>query len=221
MTKRGGQGDANATPARNRRPNATEPKSIAAAQDATAEAAHRGRPGGGTALSGESPTRPGLFTTAATGQLGGTPVGHPTRVGRGEDVNVQRSLELENSGAVVLAGRGYRVRQNPTSDEVARARQDTGDTGDPGSKPDYLLEGRVFDCYSPTANKPPRGIWWEVEDKVVARNQTQRVVVNLEDWRGDMSALRKQFADWPIRGLREVKAITPDGDIVQISIPTQ
>jgi hypothetical protein len=60
----------------------------------------------------------------------------------GEDAEVRRSLEMENSGATAFADHGYQIQQNPTKPEVARARQ------------------------------------------------TQRVVVNLEDWRGDMSALR-------------------------------
>nr|WP_308121298.1 hypothetical protein [Actinoplanes bogorensis] len=80
------------------------------------------------------------------------------------------------------------------------------------------MEGRVFDCYSPDDGKPVRGIWWEAEDKV-KEGQTQRVVVNLEDWSGDLTALRRQFLDWPIEGLKEVKAITRDGEVVQIELP--
>ncbi len=133
---------------------------------------------------------------------------------------MRQSIIMENSAAVVLADGGWRVKQNPTPQEVARAREETGDTGNPASNPDYLLEGRVFDCYSPTkSDKSVRGVWSEVEDKVVERQQTQRVVVNLERWRGDVSALRKQFADWPIEGLKEVKAITADGEILQFELP--
>jgi hypothetical protein len=157
--------------------------------------------------------------THRSGVLGGTPDGHPTTIERGEDAEVQRSLEMENSGAAVLAGRGYRIQQNPTKAQVAQARLDAGDVGDPGKDPDYLLEGRVFDCYSPiNPDKAVRGIWTEAKIKV-EDGQTQRVAVNLEDWRGDLSALRKQFADWPIQGLKEVKAIIRDGDIVQIDLP--
>ncbi|AGZ46443.1 hypothetical protein AFR_40945 [Actinoplanes friuliensis DSM 7358] len=147
------------------------------------------------------------------------PDGHPTRISANEDDGVRRSLEMENSAAATLAGNGYQVKQNPTQDEVAQARLATGDSGRPGSKPDYLLEGRVFDCYSPTKpTKNARGIWSEVQEKV-EDNQTQRVVVNLEGWRGDMSALQEQFDAWPIERLKEVKAITPDGDVVQIIPP--
>jgi hypothetical protein len=126
---------------------------------------------------------------------------------------------LENEAAAALAAEGYQTHQNPNPEQIAQARLATGDTGSPGSKPDYTVEGRVFECYSPGANKPPRGIHGEVVDKVILREQTQRVVLNLTDWRGDMAALRKQFYDWPIEGLKEVKAVTPDGDIVQIELP--
>ncbi|WP_106128228.1 hypothetical protein [Pseudosporangium ferrugineum] len=132
-----------------------------------------------------------------------------------QDEDVRRSLDRENSGAAILADRGYRIQQNPSLDEIARARQETGDTGKVGSKPDYLLEGRVFDCYSPAADKPVRGIWFEVKKKI-DKEQTQRVVVNLQDWPGDLTALRRQFDDWPVDRLKEVKAIGPDGEIIQL-----
>lgn len=151
-----------------------------------------------------------------TGETGGTPAGQPTRINQSQDESVRRSLSRENSGAEILAAGGYQIKQNPTCEEIALARTETGDTGSTRSKPDYLLEGRVFDCYSPAADKPVRGVWFEVENKVVVKNQTQRIVVNLQDWTGDMTALRQQFRDWPIDGLKEVKAITPDGDVVQI-----
>jgi hypothetical protein len=173
------------------------------------------RTGRSTADGGAGPD----LVTQRTGQTSGAPSGHPTRIDPDADVETRRSLELENSAAVTIAGHGYGIQQNPTKAEVAQARRDTGDDGNPAKDPDYLLEGRVFDCYSPVKpGKPLRGIWSEARDKV-EDGQTQRVVVNLEDWRGDMSALRKQFAEWPIPGLKEVKAITPDGDIVQIELP--
>jgi hypothetical protein len=154
--------------------------------------------------------------THPTGQQGTGPEGHPTRIGRQEDDDVRRSLERENETAVILAGEGFRTTQNPTPAEVERARQLTGDTGNPGSNPDYLVEGRVFDCYAPAATKPPRGIWDQVKTKVVLKRQTQRVVINLQDWRGDMAALRQQFGDWPMERLKEVKVIRPDGTVAQL-----
>lgn len=183
--------------------------SIRQAQDSIEEAAKLGR------------RSPDLITQSA-GLPPGTPDGRPTRIHPGSDDLTRRSIEMENSAAAFLAGHGWRLKQNPTPDEGAQARRDAGDIGSPTTNPDFLLEGRVFDCYSPTLpTKSPRGIWGEVEEKVVERRQTQRVVVNLEDWRGDLTALRKQFADWPIEGLKEVKVITADGKIEQIDLPDQ
>lgn len=222
-----GAGDADgATPSRDSRAPGSRAQSIAEAQETTAQDVRRGRPidadqspasdGGAGLPAGTTPAGPtNDLVTQPTGEYGGTPDGDPTRVRQTEDADVRRSLERENSGAAILADQGHQIRQNPSADEVAQARQETGDTGRPTSKPDYLLEGRVFDCYSPSQNKSVRGIWSEVETKI-KDDQTQRVVVNLEDWRGSVSDLRRQFDGWPIERLKEVKAITPDGDIVQI-----
>ena len=54
-----------------------------------------------------------------------------------------------------------------------------------------------------------------VADKI-ASEQTQRVMVNLHDWRGDLTALQKQFDDWPIPGLKELVAVTRSRAIIQI-----
>ncbi|MGI5147237.1 hypothetical protein ACQEVC_12795 [Plantactinospora sp. CA-294935] len=128
---------------------------------------------------------------------------------------MRRSLERENECADILAAGGYRVHQNPTRPEVAESRERTGDRGDPRKDPDYLVEGHVFDCYSPSPGKAVRGVWTEVRDKVTSQ-QTQRVVLNLKDWRGDVGTLQKQFDDWPIPNLKEVAAVTPSGATIQI-----
>ena len=155
------------------------------------------------------------WTRQPTGSAGGSPNGPRTRVGERQDASVRRSLERENECADILAGSGYRVHQNPSTQEVADARARTGDVGYPGKDPDYLIEGHVFDCYAPSETRPVRGVWSGVREKV-DDGQTQRVVLNLRDWRGDLGALRKQFDDWPVEGLKELVAVTPAGTIVQI-----
>ncbi|MEU4621330.1 hypothetical protein AB0G04_15310 [Actinoplanes sp. NPDC023801] len=117
-----------------------------------------------------------------------------------------------------MADQGYRVQQRPTKPEVAKARTATGDFGNPTKDPDYLVEGRVFDCYAPKQGKSPYGIWRVAKEKVDDL-QTQRVVLNLRDWRNDITDLQQQFTDWPIDNLKEVKAILPDGRVVQIALP--
>jgi hypothetical protein len=201
-------------------------ESVSAAQETLAAEAQLGRssadgryPDSGAGSGSPAGGRPGGQTddlvTHPTGTPGGAPEGPPTRIRPDEDDDVRRSLERENSGAVLLADRGHQVRQNPSADDIARARQATGDSGRPESRPDYLLDGRVFDCYSPSQHKGVRGIWTEVGKKIRAE-QTQRVVVNLEDWGGSLPDLRRQFAGWPMERLKELKVITPEGDIVQI-----
>ncbi|MDG4813934.1 hypothetical protein O7628_32620 [Micromonospora sp. WMMD956] len=131
------------------------------------------------------------------------------------DDSTRRALELENECADSLAAKGYRVHQNPTPAETGDARERTGDHGNPDKDPDYLVEGHVFDCYSPAARTSVRNVWSQVREKI-DDEQTQRVVVNLQDWEGDLSALRRQFDDWPIDGLKELAVVQPDGTIQQI-----
>ncbi|MEU5950110.1 hypothetical protein ABZ793_31830 [Micromonospora sp. NPDC047465] len=123
-------------------------------------------------------------------------------------------MELENDGADAIADKGYRVHQNPTKQEIADALLRTGDIVDPRRSPDYLIESHVFDCYSPSPTTSTRAVWSAVKRKVDDA-QTQRVAVNLRDWGGDLTALRKQFHDWPVPGLEELVAITRSGTIVQ------
>jgi hypothetical protein len=196
---------------------------VRAAENAVGEVAQFGRAGAGREISADGAlAQTNYLITKPHGEIGGTPDGRPRRIEPNDDASTRRSIEMEDSAAAVLARQGWRIKQNPTPAEVAQARRDTGDTGNPDSNPDYLIEGRVFDALSPTKpTKSPRNIWSEVEDKVIVKQQTQRVVVNLEDWRGDLAALRKQFADWPIDGLKEVKVITSNGEIFQIDLPSE
>jgi hypothetical protein len=131
------------------------------------------------------------------------------------DDGTRRGLELENECADTVARSGYRVHQNPTRQEIAEARRNTRDTGRPDSDPDYLIEGHVFDCYSPASATTVRAVWAQVRKKVT-RQQTQRVVLNLHDWLNNLGDLQKQFDDWPISDLKEVVAVTRNGAIVQI-----
>lgn len=81
--------------------------------------------------------------------------------------------------------------------------------------PNYLIEGHVFDCYSPQARTSVRNVWSQVREKI-DDEQTQRVMLNLKDWEGDVVALRRQFDQWPIDGLKELAVATRDGTIRQI-----
>jgi len=108
---------------------------------------------------------------------------------KGLDEKQTRDYQLQDEAAHTLAQNGYDVLRKPPVKPN-------------GKNPDYQIEGRYFDCYSPR-NPNPRNIWREVQNKV-KEGQADRIVVNLDNSSVDLSALREQFAKWPIENLREV-----------------
>lgn len=84
-----------------------------------------------------------------------------------------------------------------------------------GSKrPDYRIEGEIFDCYSPTSHKGVRGMATAMRTKIDDK-QTQRIVLNLDDWLGDVKDIVKQLNDYPISGLKEVLVVR-NGEVTHI-----
>lgn len=164
---------------------------------------------------GNPPTTGSFSITQPTGQKGSEPQGFRARPQDAKTEEDRRALGRQNDVAALLASNGYQTLQRPSDAQVARARQEHGDHGDPLKNPDYLLEGRVFDCYSPNPATSVRNVWSQVRKKGRS-GQTERVVVDLKEWNGDMSAMRKQFEDWTLPRIKEVKLITPDDQIIQI-----
>lgn len=58
--------------------------------------------------------------------------------------------------------------------------------------PDYLIEGVVFDCYSPAEKTKVRNVASVIEEKVMQKGQAERVVLNLDDWNGNVDEKVKQ-----------------------------
>ena len=113
----------------------------------------------------------------------------------------RRSVQLENESADVLARNGYDIEQHPDV---------------PGSRnPDFRIEGRIFDNYSPQANRPIQKIADTLQGKI-DKLQADRFVVNLTDWAGDVGRLRQHFATTPIPGLQEVFVIDGNGLITRL-----
>jgi hypothetical protein len=119
---------------------------------------------------------------------GHTPGGKRTTVNPREAPENIQALTRENETADALARAGYRVEQNPSV---------------PGPKnPDFLIEGRIFDNVAPTTRNP-RNIWSRILDEKVRPGQADRIVINLDDSAVDLEALRRQFRDYPMPGLKE------------------
>ncbi|MFH8593689.1 putative T7SS-secreted protein [Streptomyces rimosus] len=126
--------------------------------------------------------------------------GNPESISKKADPETHRALSRQNEAADRLAQHGYDVEHSP---EV------------PGSRnPDYKINGKVFDCYSPSSGNA-RNIAREMEKKV-EKLQTERVVLNLSDSSVDISKMNAQLHDWPTPGLKEVIAIDKDGNILHL-----
>ena len=119
------------------------------------------------------------------------PSGTVTKIRDKMDKATRRSLTRENETAEILAKNGYVIEQNPAIEGTTR-------------NPDYLIEGVVFDCYSPVENTKVRNVASVIEEKVMQKGQAERVVLNLDDWNGNVDELVRQLNDYPIEGLKEV-----------------
>lgn len=135
--------------------------------------------------------------TEPTGSLGGKPSGKRTAIPEKADRATARSLDAENKSADRLAEAGYKVEQNP---QVLDSKN-----------PDYLIEGRRFDCKAPETARP-RNAASELE-KAVRGGQADRIVLNLEESPIQLDAMKQQLSNYPIEGLKEVIVIK-DGQVV-------
>lgn len=129
------------------------------------------------------------------------PEGKRTEILDQMDIETKTSLMRENEGADILAQKGFKVEQNPVVSGTSR-------------KPDFKIEGEIFDCYSPfNKNKSVRGIWNEMVDKVVTKKQTERIFLNLKYWEGNIADLQQQLSSYPIEGLKEVMILDKANNI--------
>jgi len=133
-----------------------------------------------------------------------SPSGHRPRISPKDDQETIRSLMRENESADLLAKAGFKVEQRPQVSGTTR-------------RSDFRIEGRVFDNYAPSTSNP-RSIWTVInKTKVnppVKSMQADRIVLSLRDSRVDLSALLRQFRDWPMANLKEVLVVTREGSIV-------
>lgn len=131
------------------------------------------------------------------------PIGAVTRIPANADHTTIISINAENNAANILSKRGYHIEQNPKV---------------PGlKKPDYKIEGEIFDCYSPTTRNV-RNVWSEVKGKI-DEGQTNRVVINLENWTGGtLDDLIIQFKTYEIPNLKELILIDKGNNVSNLII---
>lgn len=113
--------------------------------------------------------------------------------------DIQEALRYQNEAAVTLARAGFRVRRLPRSDTE--------------SSPDFEIEGRVFDCYTPRHDTPADAVRTKLRQK--ARRQAARFVVNLDRSGLDPAQIRRRLQSKPPHGVREVLAVR-NGTVIRI-----
>ncbi|WP_145333012.1 WXG100 family type VII secretion target [Paenibacillus xylanexedens] len=80
----------------------------------------------------------------------------------------------QNESANLLADQGYDIEM---LDEVVGGN---GFGIKKGKNPDFIIEGKIFDCYSPDSNTPIDSISAKIKNKT--KSQAQRIVLNLDDY---------------------------------------
>ncbi|WP_336686034.1 hypothetical protein [Chryseobacterium bernardetii] len=133
------------------------------------------------------------------------PKGTRTVISDNLDDATRVSLIRENEAADILAKKGYDIEQNPNIPNTTK-------------NPDYKIEGKVFDCYSPyNSDKSVRNIWTEVKGKIDSK-QTERVIINLKNWEGKIDDLQKQFDNYKVDDLKELMIIDKNNNINHIKL---
>lgn len=145
--------------------------------------------------------------TAPTGAPGGTPLGRRAANEPNADPGFKRGIARENEAADILAGKGYRVEQNPVLTDADRAAHGI----EPGKNPDYRIEGRIFDGYSPQTGSVG-GVYAGIAAKV-EKGQAHRIVLNLGDSPVRPGDIQQALRDHPVQGLQEVIVIDRSGGV--------
>jgi hypothetical protein len=85
----------------------------------------------------------------------------------------------------------------------------------PGPKrPDYRIDGEVFDNYAPKTNNV-RNVWRTVFEKI-EENQTRNVVINLQDSNLTLSQIEEQFRANPISNLGKIWILDQRGNLIYL-----
>lgn len=144
--------------------------------------------------------------TRRSGRVGGDNLtGEPAVVS--ERANNRLDIERQNEAARILGAAGYSIHQNPSLSDDERRLAGVG----PRKNPDMIIEGRVFDVYSPGTDNS-RNLRGRIARKV-SEGQARRIVVNLQNSTLTRAELERSLRRDPIFGLQEVITIDQEGRI--------
>lgn len=124
-------------------------------------------------------------------------------IGRKEN---RRGKQRENEAADTIVKNGYNITHNP---EIQGKKN-----------PDYIIDGKIYDCYSPSLHREIPLIVKKIITKVNS-GQAARIVLNLDDWKGkrtyhrDVRRLKDSIREASIDGLKGVM-IVRRGTVTQL-----
>ncbi len=172
---------------------------------ATADIEHAHQPDGDGKIL--EPISGGEPLTQPTNPRGSSPTGLPETPHPNDNADRVRAIQRQNEAADTLARTGYLVEHQP---EVLPTDRGVG----PTKNPDYRIEGKIFDGFSPLPGTTVENVYLAVLKKV-DRLQTTRVLVNLDDSPLTATDLHRYFTENPMPGLDEV-IVVRNGSIQQI-----
>ncbi len=123
-----------------------------------------------------------------------------------------RGIQRQNEAAEVMSKNGYFVEHQPKID--ARQRMHRYPWLDPKKKPDFKIEGEIFDGYSPSRNTSITNIIKVIEKKNVT-GQARRILLNLDDSKVSLFELQQELQLSKLQFLDEVVAVK-NGKIVKL-----
>lgn len=144
----------------------------------------------------------GSKTIKPTGNIGDVPKGKYEV----PDVNDPRPIMRQNETADLLALNGYVTEMLPNK------KNGNGYGITDTSNPDFLIEGFVFDCYSPNTSNA-RNIRSTI--KMKTEKQCSNIILNLDDCQISIDEILQAIKDEPIEGL-DILMYVKDGKIYQV-----
>ena len=149
--------------------------------------------------------------TQPTGQIGGKPGGLRQTTAPGAESADKAQVDSENQVADATARAGYRTVQRPTDgpNRALTPERMKAEGLRPAADPDLLLENRIWDVYTPEADKAS-SIRNAIQDKIDKR-QTHRVLVDLRGTTQTPASVRAAIREKPLQGVKEVMFFTNQG----------
>jgi Contact-dependent growth inhibition CdiA C-terminal domain len=120
----------------------------------------------------------------------GTPEKIPTKITTSKVSEQARGLRRQNEAAEIMSKNGYHVEYQPKITETERMSKFPW--FEEGRKPDFKIEGEIFDGYSPNKSTSIQNVIKSVKKKT-ENNQARRILINLDDSNVSIPNLAKEL----------------------------